>query len=220
MYSGPFCRGIGGGGVVSTPRSRSSRRARRRPPSSRDRTPGLIVLAGLPGTGKSTIARALAHRLRAVWLRVDTLEAAMLEAGLPRSFETGLAAYLGVRDQAREHLRLGRLVLVDAVNGVDEAREMWTDLSREAAVPKWVVELICPDPIEHRRRLESRPPPTPPLPKPTWEEVQVREYLPWREPVLRVDTSLPLSENLLRILRYLRAAPSSEGEGRRPARSR
>ena len=38
---------------------------------------GLIVLAGLPGTGKSTLARLLAVEFDAVWLRIDSIEQAM-----------------------------------------------------------------------------------------------------------------------------------------------
>lgn len=37
----------------------------------------LIVFGGLPGTGKSTIARALARALRATYLRVDVIEQAI-----------------------------------------------------------------------------------------------------------------------------------------------
>ena len=176
-------------------------------PSSSGPPPGLIVLAGLPGSGKSTLARALAGRINAVWLRVDVLEASMLEAGLSRSFETGLAAYLGVRDQAREHLRLGRWVIIDAVNGVKEARNMWSDLCSELSVDKRVIELTCPDSAEHRRRVEDRQPPTPPLPKPTWDEVRSREYIPWTEPVLTVDTTHPLEECLAQTLHYLEQTP-------------
>ena len=165
--------------------------------------PRLIVLAGLPGSGKSTVAQALARRTQAVWLRVDTLEAAMLEAGLPHSFETGVAAYLGVRDQARDHLRLGRWVIIDAVNGVREARELWEGLCAELSVEKRVVELVCPDPAEHRKRVERRLPATPPLPKPTWDEVRGREYLPWNEPHLVVDTTRALEKNVAQILQYL-----------------
>lgn len=175
---------------------------------SSKRPPSLIVLAGLPGSGKSTMARLIAMHTGAVWLRVDVLEAAMIAAGISRSFETGLAAYIGVRDQARDHLLLGRWVIVDAVNGVEEARKMWRDLSVELSVNRWVVELVCSDLVEHRRRVESRTSPTPPLPMPTWEEVLCREYVTWKEPVLTVDTALAVEDSLNLILAYLRGIPA------------
>jgi len=37
----------------------------------------LIVLAGLPGAGKSTIARSLALARGAVWSRIDSIEQAI-----------------------------------------------------------------------------------------------------------------------------------------------
>ncbi len=36
----------------------------------------LVVFAGLPGAGKTTIARLLAKRLDAIYLRIDTIGAA------------------------------------------------------------------------------------------------------------------------------------------------
>jgi predicted kinase len=41
----------------------------------------LIVFAGLPASGKSSIARALAQDLGAVWLRIDSIEQAIRESG-------------------------------------------------------------------------------------------------------------------------------------------
>jgi predicted kinase len=37
----------------------------------------LIVFGGLPGTGKTTLARAFAQRRRATYLRIDTIEQAL-----------------------------------------------------------------------------------------------------------------------------------------------
>ena len=41
----------------------------------------LIAFAGLPGTGKTSIARELARRLHATYLRIDTIEQAIVSCG-------------------------------------------------------------------------------------------------------------------------------------------
>jgi 2-phosphoglycerate kinase len=41
---------------------------------------GLIVVSGLPGVGKTSIARALAGRVGAVHLRLDTIEQILLSS--------------------------------------------------------------------------------------------------------------------------------------------
>jgi predicted kinase len=178
--------------------------------------PRLVVLAGLPGTGKSTLGRRLAEATGGLWFRVDTVEAALVKAGLPRSFETGLAAYVVAADLARDHLRLGRTAIVDAVNGVEEARQMWRELGTECEAERFVIELVCSDPAEHRRRVEHRGEPTPPLPAPTWAEVTARQYDPWTEPTLVLDTRDPPDVLLRRALRYV--SPERLGPGGRARR--
>jgi adenylate kinase family enzyme len=43
----------------------------------------LVVFGGLPGTGKTTLSRAVAEALGAVWLRIDAIEAAILRYRRP-----------------------------------------------------------------------------------------------------------------------------------------
>jgi predicted kinase len=43
--------------------------------------PGLVVIAGLPGTGKSAVAALLARRLQAAYLRIDTIEQSLVNSG-------------------------------------------------------------------------------------------------------------------------------------------
>jgi predicted kinase len=169
--------------------------------------PRLIVFCGLPGTGKSTLARAIAGKIEGIWLRVDVVEAALLKAGLQRSFETGLAAYIVDNDIAADHLRLGRAVVIDAVNGIEKARNGWRSLAQETRANLTLVEVICSDPTEHRRRVETRKAPTPPLPPPTWAEVVSREYVPWAEPILTIDTVAPLDACVIKILNHLGSSP-------------
>ncbi|MFY9659052.1 MAG: AAA family ATPase [Terriglobales bacterium] len=51
----------------------------------------LIILGGLPGTGKTTIARELARQLRAVHVRIDSIEEAILDSGYSAHQSTMLA---------------------------------------------------------------------------------------------------------------------------------
>ena len=85
----------------------------------------LVVLAGLPGSGKSAVAEDLAQALSCAVLSVDPAEAAMWRAGVGRSEPTGLAAYVVVEALAAEQIALGHDVIVDAVNAVEAARAQW-----------------------------------------------------------------------------------------------
>ena len=89
----------------------------------------LIVLSGLPGTGKSEVADAIGRARRAPVLAVDPIESAILEAGVEASFETGLAAYQVAERVADACLAAGLDVVIDAVNSVEPARDMWRRLA-------------------------------------------------------------------------------------------
>ena len=52
----------------------------------------LIVMAGLPGAGKSTIGEIVGARLGATVVSVDPIESAILRAGIDAHHPTGLAA--------------------------------------------------------------------------------------------------------------------------------
>ncbi|GAA3710028.1 AAA family ATPase [Zhihengliuella alba] len=117
----------------------------------------LIVVAGLPGTGKSTTAAALAARLRAVLLGVDPLEAAIVSAGVQQQRQpTGHAAYAVVEAAAEPQLRHGLDVVVDAVNDSSEARSQWKRLAERTGAELTWFEVVCSDPTVHRMRLQQR----------------------------------------------------------------
>ena len=109
-------------------------------------------------------------------LRIDTIEQAMRDAG--QSIE-GPEGYLVARDVARENLRLGLPVIVDAVNPIAYTRELWHVVAADTAARLVEVELVCGDAVEHRRRVESRAVDIDGLRLPTWRDVLDREYEPW-----------------------------------------
>jgi len=115
----------------------------------------LIEFGGLPGTGKSTLARRLAERVGAVWLRIDEIEGALRRNGLTPA-QTGVTAYSVAHDLASSHLRRGMTVIADAVNPVAEARAGWRDLAAAVDARHVVIETSCADPAERRRRIAAR----------------------------------------------------------------
>jgi len=78
----------------------------------------LIIFAGLPCSGKSTLAESISRTLSMPVFSVDPIEAAMWRGGLAKD-QTGIAAYDVVATLVDEHLRLGHCVIVDAVNSVE-----------------------------------------------------------------------------------------------------
>ena len=148
----------------------------------------LIVIGGLPGTGKTSLARGLARALDAVHLRIDTIEQALRSATMG-SDALGTAGYVVGYGVAADNLRLGRTVVADAVNPLTSTRAAWREVARRTAVALVEVEVVCSDAAEHRRRVESRSADMPGLELPTWDEVQARTYERWDGAHLVIDTA-------------------------------
>jgi predicted kinase len=148
---------------------------RRRP---RHDWPVLVVFAGRPGSGKTTLARLVAAELRAANLRIDAIEAAILLSGLGPP-PLGPVGHAVARTVGAACLAAGTPVVVDAVNPRADARKGWAALAGEARVPLRVVEVAVSDPSEHRRRVEARRSDLAGLTVPTWEQVTALVYEPW-----------------------------------------
>lgn len=71
----------------------------------------LIVLSGLPGVGKTTIARELARSLTAVHVHVDSIERALRQGGLVVEAE----GYAVAQAVAADNLRVGQTVILSAL---------------------------------------------------------------------------------------------------------
>lgn len=168
----------------------------------------LIVFAGLPGSGKSTIARELGRRSPAPVLSVDPVEAALLRSGIDREQPTGLAAYVVVEAMAAEVLSLGQTVVVDAVNDAEEAREQWRNLAGRQGAPLAWIEVVCSDPDLHRHRLAGRDRGLPGFPEPTWASLEARRpgLTAWTDERLVLDSVRGTQINVETALDHLRTA--------------
>lgn len=145
----------------------------------------LVVLSGLPGVGKTTIARELAVSMGAVHVRIDSIEQALRNEGLKVEGEGYRVAYA----LAEDHLRLGRSVVADCVNPWPLTRNEWRSVADRTGVRAVDVEVVCSDADEHRRRVESRSADIVGHRPPTWSEVVERDYRAWNAERIIIDTA-------------------------------
>ena len=103
----------------------------------------LIILGGLPGSGKTTLARGLAARIGAVHVKVDTIEQAIRNSGIG---DVGPAGYVVAYAVAADNLAAGRVVVADSVNAIEISRKAW-----RAVIHLNLIKCVCSVPPAARR---------------------------------------------------------------------
>jgi len=119
---------------------------------------GLVLMAGLPGSGKSTVALRLACESRGVRLRSD-VERKRLHANLPGQELYGDAlgrlTYATLLAHARAAIEGGQTAILDATHIRRSNREPGLKLAAELDVPVCIVH--CSAPLEElRARIRAR----------------------------------------------------------------
>lgn len=158
----------------------------------------LIAFSGLPGVGKTTLARAFAREIGAVYLRIDTIELAIDASGFVG--DMGPMGYMVAYGVAEDNLMLGRTVIADSVNPIAVTRHAWHAVAQRSGVQCVDIEVICSDVNVHRERVEVRLAREDVPGMPDWAAVVSREYEPWTTGVVRVDTVKGSHEEHLALL--------------------
>ena len=164
----------------------------------------LIQICGLPGSGKTTLSLALADAVPSVLLRIDAIEASMWKYAIARE-QSGIAAYSVAHAIAAPHLQRGQVVVADAVSAVTAARDGWRATAAAWGAELRVVEVVCPDLDEHRRRVEDRTNDLLHFEPPSWQEVQrvATEYEPRQDDRLVIDSTAPMPDNVAQVLTFI-----------------
>lgn len=155
----------------------------RKPP----KVPKLVVLAGLPGVGKTTLAQRLAKASDTTYLRIDSIEQAMARNTLKISPAED-AGYEVAYHVAKDNLLLGHDVVADSVNPIQITRTAWTNVAGQCDAQLIQVEIVCSNKTEHHRRVEGRLADIENHRMPTWEDFKATLMITG----LRIGSSLIL----------------------------
>ena len=169
----------------------------------------LIVFSGLPATGKSSIAEAVARELGIPIFAKDWLVAALRHLGLgygeAGSSLLGQAGYELLATLAQRQLSLGQSAILDSVLSWDSTRRQWRKLAARYGAQSYVIECICSDETLHRTLLADRRYNIPGWQELAWTEVErVRAYYkPWDGNRLILDAVRPLADNVQTAIDYI-----------------
>ena len=123
------------------------------------------------------------------WLRIDSIEQALRDSGEMAPGMPGGAGYYAAAAVAGDVLASGGEVLVECVNPLPLTRCLWEETASALGCRFLAVEIVCSDAAEHRRRARQRVGDIEGLKLPDWQEIEHRDYAPWPEADLRLDTA-------------------------------
>ncbi|MEX2513803.1 MAG: ATP-binding protein [Cyclobacteriaceae bacterium] len=116
----------------------------------------LIIVMGLPGSGKSFFAQKLAENLGMAYLNSDVIRKEIRMQGQYQPAQKWVV-YEKMAEKARGFLQMKKSVIVDATFQFMESRELFKDLSGEFGQDLvcfyiWAVEPLITERLSHERQ--------------------------------------------------------------------
>ena len=170
--------------------------------------PRLILMVGLPGTGKSTLARRLAALLPAPIVESDRVRRILFK--WPRhTLNESRRVHQVCRVLMEQLLRQGSSVIFDATNLIEAHRALIYQIANRLRVPLVILFVTAPPEVV-RDRLEGRvrqrhPEDASEATWPVYERMR-RHMEPIGRPHLEVDTSQDLDALLPQLVRTIHQA--------------
>ncbi len=168
--------------------------------------PALVLISGLPGTGKSFLARKIAERLPSVIVESDSVRQALFPVPTysgPESMWVHRVAHAVIE----RLLATGHRVIYDATNLIEWHRQKIYRLAEQQGARLVIVQAVAPDEIVRRRlqqRLESPGPGD--ISRADWQvfERLKKQIDPIGRPHFVVDTSRDVTPAVAKIVRAMR----------------
>jgi predicted kinase len=169
----------------------------------------LVQMTGEPGTGKSTLAKAIGRETAAVVIDKDIVKSRMLDGdpemgldGLPESIAAPLHHAM-MFDLARFVLGQGFSVVLDGAAFYPIIRQRGRAVAEEFGASYFIIDCYCPDLSILQARIDSKS-----LMSSQYRVASLRGYdrpgtAPLTEPHLRIDTRKPFEVYLTEALAYI-----------------
>lgn len=161
-----------------------------------------ILVVGYPGTGKTTLSCTLGQILQVPVVSKDTIRDTCALCSFDYE-SVGDLAYELLIAVARDQLKLGLSVILDSASTKVHRRQQARALAKELGAEFYMIECVCPDEGELRKRIAGRS--VPEFRVGNWTKFKrvSRLYESFTESRLIVNTQKSIRNNITEVLSYL-----------------
>ena len=148
----------------------------------------LIIICGLPGVGKTTVAKKIANKNGAILLRTDVIRKKLKETGYSKKARKSV--YDEMFRRARLLLKEGRNVVLDGTFYSQKWRQAAKNVAKSLKANFKIAEVVCSQEMV-KKRLAKR--------KKDESEAKFKHYLIFKrklfEPIKEKHTIIDTSQN-------------------------